>query len=107
MPRVMMIHDMVNPDDQEGRTYREINAEKVHAIPMGTLVEIQPMDDDDSSTGVRLFVVHHGRDCDQTPLYYLSADRYDTEKRREGFRNESWFGGIREELIRPVQPTES
>lgn len=43
------------------KTGKEVNAEKIHKIPIGALVEIK--------TGVRLFVVYHGRDCDQTPLY--------------------------------------
>jgi hypothetical protein len=60
--RIIKIADIVDPDS--GKTYRQINLEKGHSIPIGALVEL-----DD---GVRLFVVKHGRDCDGTPLYWLS-----------------------------------
>ncbi len=55
----IFIADLVNK--QTGKTYSEENAEKVHNIPIGSLVE-------DSDTGIRLFVVYHARDCDQTTL---------------------------------------
>ena len=58
------IADIVN--EETGKTYREENAEKAHAIPLGALVE--------TNTGTRLFVVWHGRDCDMTPLYSLAMD---------------------------------
>ena len=57
------IEDMTDPDDPQGRTYREVNAEKQHSIPLGTLVEIR--------SGERLRVMRHTRDCDQTPLYSI------------------------------------
>lgn len=60
----MTVADIVCPDDPQGRTYRQINNAKTHAIPVGALVELL--------NGVRLFVVWHGRDCDGTPLYWLS-----------------------------------
>lgn len=58
------IADLRDPDDPQGRSYREVNAAKVHRYPIGALVEF--------NHGPRLWVVHHGRDCDQTPLYSLS-----------------------------------
>ena len=66
------VSDIKNP--KTGKTWREENLEKVHNIPLGTLVEI---DFDDSGLenpvkGLRLFVVSHDRDCDGTPLYGLS-----------------------------------
>ena len=42
-----LISDMVDPDDEQGRTYREINMAKQHTIPLGTLVELRNPDDDD------------------------------------------------------------
>jgi len=79
------IADLRDPDDPQGRSYRQVNAEKHHAIPIGTLVQLE--------NGARAFVVFHGRDCDQTPLYYLSLDEDDTEEMRPGWRNPSWIGG--------------
>lgn len=69
------IADIKNPET--GKTYREENNEKIHNIPLGTLVEV---DFDDSylenpKKGLRLFVVQHDRDCDGTPLYSLSFDK--------------------------------
>ena len=51
-------------DSGNGKTYREINNEKNHGMPIGQLVEID--------SGVRLFISRHKRDCDGTPLYVLS-----------------------------------
>lgn len=89
MGNFINIADLRDPTD--GRTYREINAEKVHKIPVGALVELE--------TGVRLFVVSHSRDCDQTPLYYLSHDKNDTTRKWKSFRNASWVGGYSEESL--------
>jgi hypothetical protein len=79
------VADTQDPNDDQGRSYREVNNSKSHIIPVGSLVEI-----DD---GVRLFVVHNGRDCDGTPLYWLSIDKNDTVKLRDGFINPGWDGG--------------
>lgn len=57
--------DCVDPNDPAGRTYRQVNAATRHAIPIGTLVELD--------SGARLFVVKHTRDCDQEPLYSLAT----------------------------------
>lgn len=72
MPTFVFIHDCVCPDDPQGRTYKEINAEKGHNIPLGALVE--------RPDGVRAFVVQHTRDCDMTPLYELSSRKEDVGK---------------------------
>jgi hypothetical protein len=85
------VADLVNPDDPQGRTYRQINATKTHKIPLGSLVELR--------SGVRLFVVNHNRDCDETPLYYLSHDKDDIIPKSKNFRNESWIGGYDEESL--------
>jgi len=63
--KLINIADMKNPET--GKTYREENNEKIHNIPLGTLVEV--------GEGLRLFVVQHDRDCDGTPLYSLSFDK--------------------------------
>ena len=88
------IADLKDPACHEGRTYREVNFAKKHAIPIGTLVEL-----DD---GVRLWVVHHGRDCDGTPLYDLCADKDDTIKECEGFINRKWVGGYSEDSLKVI-----
>ena len=65
------IADLRDPDDSKGRSWREVNAEKIHNIPVGSLVEIK--------NGARVFVVKHTRDCDQTPLYSLAIDPEDCD----------------------------
>ena len=91
---VLFIADLRDPHDPQGRTYRQINAATQHQIPIGALVELP--------SGIRLFVVHHGRDCDQTPLYYLSADADDRREERLGWLNRSWIGGYSEESLTPI-----
>lgn len=84
------ISDLVNPETD--KTYREENAELVHTIPIGMLVEIK-------HSGVRLFVVYHGRDCDMTPLYSLAADPDDVVRQRPGFGNWKWHNGYSENCL--------
>ena len=57
------VADLKDPNDKEGRTYREINNAKTHEIPMGSKVR--------THDGMVLFVTEHTRDCDGTPLYSL------------------------------------
>lgn len=64
---IQHIADLVDDNDPYGRTYRQINLEKTHNIPIGTLVEM--------NNGVRLFVAKHTRDCDETPLYSLGFNK--------------------------------
>lgn len=87
------ICDLVNK--KTGKTGRETNAEKTHQIPVGTLVELE--------SGVRLFVVSHDRDCDQTPLYGLCHDKEDTVVEREGFANRKWDHGYSEESLTVIE----
>jgi hypothetical protein len=76
-------------DGETGRSFRELNAEKTHAIPLGALVEVVDGDNKgrwgNVDCGVRLYVVEHTRDCDQTPLYTLAA----SFKTARNFRHES------------------
>ena len=61
---------------ETGKTFRQENNEKIHNIPLGTLVEVDFDDSDgDPKRGLRLFVVSHDRDCDGTPLYSLSFNK--------------------------------
>jgi hypothetical protein len=78
--------DLQDPNDPQGRTYRQVNAEKQHTIPLGALVELE--------TGERLRVMLQTRDCDQTPLYSLGVtgdddDRIGRMKWRHGYCDES------------------
>jgi hypothetical protein len=107
MPGFLNLADLIDPTDSEGRSYRQINAGKTHKIPMGALVELVadseypgPMD------GARLFVVYRGRDCDQTPLYWLCGDPSKTDN-DDFYTRCAWHGGYPEEsieLIRLRQP---
>jgi hypothetical protein len=91
----MSIADLKDPNDPEGRTWREINNAKEHNIPVGTLVELE--------SGVRLFVVSRYRDCDGTPLYAMAADPKDTTVEREGFSNRKWINGYPEDSLEVVK----
>ena len=103
MTTFMAIPDLVDPSDPRGRTGKQINAEKTHRIPIGTLVEV-------AHTGVRAFVVKHARDCDMTPHYYLSMEQSDIGKTAtecgsigEGFRPGHWSGGWPEYSLKVVR----
>ena len=86
------------PDPEHpGKTYREANAELAHGIPVRSLVEVR-------ASGVRLFVAWHGRDCDQTPLYWLTPDEDDCVKKEEPFANMKWVGGYPESALSVVSP---
>ncbi len=85
--------DMPAPGDPEGRTYRQVNAARSHAIPVGALVELD--------SGVRLFVVMQTRDCDQEPLYSLAALPLGKESPYQGDRR--WHHGYGEEGLTLVR----
>jgi hypothetical protein len=65
--------------EDNGKTIRENNIEKIHDISIGTLVEVKfnqwHGDGACEKTHARLWVVGHNRDCDGTPLYSLSRYR--------------------------------
>jgi hypothetical protein len=84
-PTIVNVADLIDPDDPQGRTYRQANAARAHSLPSGTLVEIEG--------GARLFIVHRGKDCDRTPLYWLAAEP--DEERHEG----KWHGGYPEDSL--------
>jgi len=72
----------VEIDIQRPRTYRDVNLEKKHSIPIGALVELE--------TGARLFVLRHVRDCDGTPLYTLdTCKRFLSALAHRGYPEES------------------
>ena len=97
------ISDLKDPNDPQGRSYREVNAEKQHAIPIGALVEVEPSEKRPYKNGIRLFVVYHTRDCDETPLYCLAANPDDTVRHQEGFYNSSWACGFSEDALTVIE----
>ena len=87
----VVIHDLKDPDDSLGRSYKEVNLDKKHNITIGSLVEIE--------SGVRLFVVSLDRDCDGTPLYSLCVDKDDIVRYSEHFGNPKWDRGYSERSL--------
>ena len=81
--KIVMVYDLV--DQETGKTIKQINLEKTHELPVGSLVEL--------NSGSRLFVVKQTRDCDGSPLYSLSIDSLDTDQIRESMYNRSWSNG--------------
>jgi len=69
MTDFVFVHDLV---EDNGKTIKENNLARDHAIALKSFVEINYPDND--YHGVRAFVVEHQRDCDGTPLYGLSLD---------------------------------
>lgn len=98
---IQQISDLTDPNDPQGRTYKEVNAEKTHAIALGSLVEL--------SSSERLYVTQHTRDCDKTPLYslglfseiYIEEDHEDYERVRR-----HWKHGYDEESLMVVKGPE-
>lgn len=70
MPKTINVADLIDPNDPQGRSYREVNTASQHQYPVGSLVEIN-WPENPKRHGVRLFVTKHSRDCDGTPLYVL------------------------------------
>jgi hypothetical protein len=86
MVTIINVADLTVHGDPQARTYRQVNADKTHTIPLGTLVELD--------TGERLRVMLHTRDCDMTPMYSLGVsgdedDPVDEMKWRHGYCDES------------------
>lgn len=106
MVEIVNVADLRDPGDPQGRSFRQVNAEKTHGIPEGALVELD--------SGARLFVAHLGRDCDQTPLYWLAPGTFDWEKTEPAYESAyrnwrmKWVGGYSEESLLVVRqpPTE-
>ena len=75
MKKFIMIHDLKDPNDPEGRSYKSVNLSKKHKIPLYSLVEIKTEEEEPFEwDGVRLYVCLYTRDCDGTPLYSLGFD---------------------------------
>jgi hypothetical protein len=95
---IVNVADLEDPNDPEGRTYRQVNAATSHKIPIGAFVELED--------GCRSWVVAHGRDCDKTPLYYLCMDKNNTEPRSMVFKNPGWEGGYSAESLKIISTPE-
>lgn len=107
MNTLFSLYDSVDPADPQGRTYRQVNEELTHNIPMGSLVELVSKPDfPHAMDGIRLFVVYRGRDCDMTPMYWLCAD---PECVLSGNTNNDiitklkWHGGFSEDSLEVIR----
>lgn len=100
--RFVLMGDIV---EANGKTIRENNEVIGHNIPVGTLVEVKY--DDWYGDGAclkahaRLWVVKQGRDCDGTPLYWLS--RWKSPESAELFRD--MVGGFSEKSLTIIEVT--
>lgn len=98
---IVNVADLRDPSDPQGRSYRQVNAEKTHGIPVGALVELE--------SGARLFVVLQGRDCDQTPLYWLAVEMLEATEAEEPeyfrWQKLKWVGGYAEESLTVIRET--
>lgn len=104
MSGFFVLHDCVDSSDPQGRTIKEVNLTKVHSIPMGSLVECLADPRYPSHTdGVRLFVALQGRDCDGTPLYWLSPYSDDLVQEDARFANHKWIGGFPEDSLEVIR----
>lgn len=107
MVDVVVVADLVDPLDPEGRTFREVNQSMPHNIPLGTLVEVKW--DEWFGGGAcrkihaRLWVVRHDRDCDGTPLYSLSQWK-DADF---AFLVRQFHSGMSERMLTTIEVTES
>ena len=101
--KLIAIHDLI---EENGQTIKENNLAQLHTIPIGMLVEARW--DEWFGGGAcrkihaRLWVVHHGRDCDGTPLYSLSQWRDPAFALQSGQAHH----GLSEESLRQVEITE-
>ena len=102
----MLVYDLVDPNDPQGRTWREINLAAQHSIPIGTLVEVRW--DTWYGNGAcckfhgRMWVTQHVRDCDGTPLYWISPWKSPEFAFRAGPR----YGPFSEDRLTMIEVTE-
>ena len=99
MPEFTFVHDLV---ESNGKTIRENNMERQHSLSVGTLVEVKydewHGDGACSKVHARLWIVKCGRDCDGTPLYWLSK----WEDPQFALSVHQYVGGFSESLLTPV-----
>lgn len=100
-----------------GKTIKETNAEKTHQYPLNSLVKVMPYDSKlraylDTDKALVLRVTMLSRDCDQTPLYYLShmtAEEYNRKcellaqcNLKGNIFKPTLYGGLSEESLKLV-----
>ena len=61
------VADLIDPNDPQGRSYREVNLDTKHFFELGEFVYLD--------NGVKLLVTRLTRDCDGTPLYCLGVSK--------------------------------
>jgi len=67
MSKFINIADLTDPNDDQGRTYREINNTIEHKFKQGDIVIMR-------DSGAVYTVSKQTRDCDGTPLYTLATE---------------------------------
>ncbi len=72
MKKMINVADMVDSNDPQGRTYREINNEEKHNLKVGDFVKVSIGDNPDCFGTIEKL----SRDCDGTPLYSISVVHY-------------------------------
>lgn len=126
MPKLIILHNTL---EENGKTIRENNLQKKHNIPLGTLVEVKYTnwhgDGACEKVHARLWIVECGRDCDGTPLYWLSTTPVEDQRWIESINGISctgieyttptdmarrmfykWQGGFREDSLTVVEDSE-
>lgn len=88
MNTLVNVADLINPET--GKTYREENLEKQWAIPLGSVVKVLHYSSESNTYEEHedclvLYVVNRARDCDGTPLYWLSSQNHLEHKRVRDF----------------------
>lgn len=79
----MILFNVADLVEANGKTIRENNRERQHTLPIGTLVEFvheDGADEYEDYTGVRLYVIGHTRDCDEEPLVMLAANKHEDSR---------------------------
>lgn len=87
---MMLLYNIV---EENGKTIKENNLARNHNIATGTLVETEE--------GLRLYVSYCGRDCDGTPLYWLSFE--ETIDQSSIYERGKQTGGYSEETLKIVR----
>ena len=95
--KVIVLADM--KPEGSSKTYRELNNELQHAIPLNSLVQMRRYgknvngnsDYIDNTQGMILRVAKHGRDCDGTPLYYMSHMKAEDYESRMAFVSKGYM----------------
>ena len=107
----VLLHNLEDPE-HPGKSFRDVNLEKQHAIPFRTLVEYfsEAWFGEGACESVigRLFVVMQYRDCDGTPLYAIgpSPESLDPERSPADPLPKGTRFGFTEESLRPIEVTQ-